>query len=89
MEASQTPKLLVHLEQEHIEFFVAYSGELEQDDRFEVIRLPAEPAALYCRPEHPLLQQNTPRHRRRYRASHGPPLCSTNLSPRVYARCSA
>lgn len=60
IEASQTPNLLVHLEQEHIEFFIAYPGELEQDDRFEVIRLPAQPAALYCRPEHPLLQQNTP-----------------------------
>lgn len=60
IEASQTPNLQVHLEQEHIEFFVAYPGELQLDERFELTWLPAEPTSLYCRPEHPLLQQGTP-----------------------------
>lgn len=59
IEASQTPNLQLHLEQEHIEFFVAYPGELQLDERFELTRLPAEPTSLYCRPEHPLLQQGT------------------------------
>ena len=60
IEASQTPNLQTHLEQERIEFFVAYPGELQEDDRFELTWLPAEPVSMYCRPEHPLLQQNTP-----------------------------
>lgn len=60
IEASQTPNLQLHLEQEHIEFFVAYPGELQRDERFALIWLPAEPTSLYCRPEHPLLQQSTP-----------------------------
>ncbi|BBH45679.1 transcriptional regulator [Pseudomonas sp. KU43P] len=60
IEVSQTLNLQLHLEQEHIEFFVANPGELEQDDRFTVTQLPAEPASIFCRPGHPLLQQNTP-----------------------------
>lgn len=59
VEASQTPNLQLHLEQEHIEFFVAYPGELDQDDRFQLTWLSSEPASVYCRPEHPLLQQGT------------------------------
>ncbi|HCI1915374.1 TPA: LysR family transcriptional regulator [Pseudomonas aeruginosa] len=60
IEASQTPNLQLHLEQENIEFFVAYPGELNLDDRFNLTWLPAAPASLYCRPEHPLLQQVAP-----------------------------
>lgn len=60
IEASQTPNLMHHLEQENIEFFVAFPGELSQDERVELTWLPAEPASLYCRPEHPLLQQAGP-----------------------------
>lgn len=60
IEASQTPNLQTHLEQERIEFFIAYPGELRGDDRFELTWLPSEPGSMYCRPEHPLLQQNTP-----------------------------
>lgn len=60
IEASQTPNLLLHLEQENIEFFVAYPGELELDDRFSLNWLPAEPTSIFCRPEHPLLLQSTP-----------------------------
>lgn len=60
IEASQTPNLQTHLEQEKIEFFVAYPGELQEDERFELTWLPAEPVSMYCRPEHPLLQQKIP-----------------------------
>ncbi|MFG0723364.1 LysR family transcriptional regulator [Pseudomonas sp. GLN_6] len=60
IEASQTPNLMHHLEQENIEFFVAFPGELAQDERLEVTWLPTEPGSMYCRPEHPLLQQGTP-----------------------------
>jgi len=49
----------------------------------------ARPAALYRRPEHPLLQQTPPVHRRRCRAMPGPSWCSTSLSPRACARCSS
>ena len=60
IEASQTPNLQIHLEQEKIEFFIAFPGKLEEDERFELTWLPSEPCSMYCRPEHPLLQQNTP-----------------------------
>ena len=60
IEVSQTPNLQTHLEQEKIEFFVAYPGELQEDERFELTWLPSEPVSMYCRPEHPLLQQSTP-----------------------------
>lgn len=60
IEASQTPNLQTHLEQEKIEFFIAYPGDLKEDERFELTWLPSEPCSMYCRPEHPLLQQKTP-----------------------------
>lgn len=60
IEVSQTPNLQTHLEQEKIEFFVAYPSDLQQDERFELTCLPSEPVSMYCRPEHPLLQQNSP-----------------------------
>ncbi|WP_300653936.1 LysR family transcriptional regulator [Pseudomonas sp.] len=60
IEASQTPNLRQHLEQERIEFFVAYPGALELDERFLLTWLPAEPASIYCRAGHPLLQQDSP-----------------------------
>lgn len=60
IEASQTPNLQSHLEKESIEFFVAYPGNLKEDDRFELTWLPAEPVSMYCRPEHPLLKQSIP-----------------------------
>ena len=60
IEVSQKPNLQMHLEQERIEFFVSNPGELQEDERFEVIWLPSEPASIYCAPQHPLLKQNTP-----------------------------
>lgn len=60
IEASQTPNLQTHLEQERIEFFIAYPGDLKEDERFELTWLPSEPCSMYCRPEYPLLQQRTP-----------------------------
>lgn len=60
VEASQTPNLQTHLEQEKIEFFIAFPGELQEDERFEITWLPSEPVSIYCRPDHPLLLQNTP-----------------------------
>lgn len=57
IEVSQTPNLRQHLEQESIEFFIASPGTLGQDERFSLTWLPAEPASIYCRSGHPLLQQ--------------------------------
>ncbi|MCY1507987.1 HTH-type transcriptional regulator HdfR [compost metagenome] len=61
VEIDQWPHLLQHLEQERIEFFVGYTVEPLQDPRFTVTPLPAQPASLFCRREHPLLRQATVR----------------------------
>lgn len=56
VEVSQWGILLQHLENEQIEFFVAYPGQLVQDPRFCVTVLAPRPASLYCRAGHPLLK---------------------------------
>lgn len=56
VEVSQWEILLEHLENEQIEFFVAYPGQLAQDPRFSVTALAPRPASLYCRAGHPLLK---------------------------------
>lgn len=55
VEVSQWEILLQHLENEQIEFFIAYAGNLAQDARFEVTGLAPRPASVYCRAGHPLL----------------------------------
>lgn len=55
VEVSQWEILLEHLEKEQIEFFIAYPGKLAQDARFVVQALAPQPASIYCRPGHPLL----------------------------------
>ncbi len=55
VEVSQWEILLQHLEDEHIEFFIAYAGNLAQDARFKVTVLAPQPASVYCRAGHPLL----------------------------------
>lgn len=57
VEVSQWEILLQHLENEQIEFFIAYAGNLDQDARFEVTALNPRPASIYCRAGHPLLAQ--------------------------------
>ncbi len=59
VEVSQWLMLLQHLEQQTIEFFVAYPGTLAYDPRFTVTALPPERASVYCRADHPLLTQAT------------------------------
>lgn len=56
VEVSQWEMLLRHLQEEHIEFFVAYPGELAEDPRYAVTSLAPRPASLYCRAGHPLLE---------------------------------
>ena len=56
VEVSQWEILLQHLENEQIEFFVDYPGQLAQDPRFHVTALAPRPASLYCRSDHPLLK---------------------------------
>lgn len=55
VEVSQWQILLQHLEQEGIEFFVAYPDQLARDPRFAVTALPPQPASIYCRAGHPLV----------------------------------
>jgi DNA-binding transcriptional LysR family regulator len=57
VEVSQWKILLQHLEDERIEFFVAYTGLLGADPRYTVTELPPQAASLYCRAGHPLLSQ--------------------------------
>lgn len=54
LEVGHWQMLLQHLEQERIEFFVGYPGDLAQDARFEVTPLPPQPASIFCRADHPL-----------------------------------
>lgn len=55
IEVSQWEVLLHHLENDQIEFFIAYPGHLAQDARFKVTPLAPRPASIFCRAEHPLL----------------------------------
>jgi len=52
----QWARLQQHLEEESIEFFVAYPAALATDARFHVTNLPAQPASVFCRPDHPILR---------------------------------
>lgn len=56
VEVSQWEILVQHLDDEHIEFFVAYPGQLAADPRYAVTNLAPRPASLYCRTGHPLLE---------------------------------
>jgi len=62
VEVNHWHHLIQHLEQEQIEFFVAYTcdpGRLS-DPRFAITPLPAEPTSIFCRGDHPLAQQQAP-----------------------------
>ncbi len=61
VEVSKWEILLEHLENEQIEFFVAYAAHLEQDPRFKVTALPPQPASIFCRAGHPLLSNSEQR----------------------------
>lgn len=54
IEVSQWEILLDHLQNDQIEFFIAYPGQLAQDSRFKVIPLAPRPASIFCRAGHPL-----------------------------------
>lgn len=58
VEVSQWEILLQHLENERIEFFVAYPGHLAADTQYSVTALAPRPASLYCRAGHPLLEHS-------------------------------
>jgi DNA-binding transcriptional LysR family regulator len=68
----QHPKLRLHievgdwkalqeqLEEEKIEFFVAYPADLADNPKFKVTPLPGRPASTFCRAGHPLLKRSAP-----------------------------
>ncbi|MBM7060116.1 LysR family transcriptional regulator [Pseudomonas sp. UL073] len=60
VEVNHWHHLLPLLEQERIEFIVAYTQEPLSDARLAVTALPPQPASIFCRREHPLAQQTTP-----------------------------
>lgn len=60
VEVNHWHHLLPLLEQEAIEFIVAYTHEPLTDARFTVTRLPAQPASIFCRRDHPLALQTAP-----------------------------
>ncbi len=55
VEINHWKNLYPQLIHEHIEFFVSSADELIDDPRLLITPLPAQPAAIFCRPEHPLL----------------------------------
>lgn len=57
VEVSQWQLLRQHLEQERIEFFVAYPGPLAADPTFKVTPLAGQVASVFCRAGHPLAGQ--------------------------------
>ncbi|MEG0966309.1 MAG: LysR family transcriptional regulator [Pseudomonas sp.] len=59
VEVNHWNQLVQRLEQDQIEFFVAYTCDptLKSDPRFDITPLPARPASVFCRGEHPLFQQ--------------------------------
>lgn len=62
VEVNHWHHLIHQLEQEQIEFFVAYTcdpGRLS-DPRFVITPLPAKPTSIFCRGDHPLMQQQAP-----------------------------
>ncbi|WP_423369760.1 LysR family transcriptional regulator [Burkholderia sp. LMG 32019] len=52
--------LLQQLEEERIEFFVAFPGQLASDPKFSVRPLCAQSASIFCRPQHPLVLSKEP-----------------------------
>ena len=66
IEVSRWQTLLQHLDDERIEFFVAYPGNLESDPRYGVITLPTHGGSVYCRSGHPLLDDPNRQHVRHY-----------------------
>ena len=62
IEISHWEKLRQFLEEEKIEFFVAYPGTLMVDPRFKVTLLRPQASSIYCRAGHPLLLQTLPPH---------------------------
>lgn len=62
VEVNHWNQLVHRLEQDEIEFFVAFTCDpaRKSDSRFEITPLPAAPASVFCRADHPLLQQQTP-----------------------------
>lgn len=60
VEVSHWRLLLQHLEQERIEFFVSYPGQLRHDPDFVVTLIPSVPSSVFCRAQHPLLTRSEP-----------------------------
>lgn len=62
VEVNHWHHLTHQLEQEQIEFFVAYTCDpvRKSDPRFVVTPLPAQPTSIFCRGDHPLIQQQAP-----------------------------
>lgn len=62
IEVNHWHHLIRHLEQEQIEFFVAYTCDpgRKTDPRFSIIPLPAQPTSIFCRRDHPLVEQQAP-----------------------------
>lgn len=49
-------ELVAQLDAEETEFFVAFPGGLGERDEYRLTMLSAQPASLFCRTDHPLLQ---------------------------------
>ncbi|MND78428.1 Hydrogen peroxide-inducible protein activator [compost metagenome] len=62
VEVNHWHHLIHHLEQDQIEFFVAYTCDpaRKSDPRFVVTPLPAQPTSIFCRGDHPLIRQQAP-----------------------------
>ncbi|RWU25519.1 LysR family transcriptional regulator [Pseudomonas alkylphenolica] len=62
VEVNHWNQLVQRLEQDQIEFFVAFTCDpaRKSDPRFEITPLPAAPASVFCRAGHPLLAQQAP-----------------------------
>lgn len=59
VEVNHWNQLLQRLEQDQIEFFVAFTCDpsLRSDARFDITPLPGAPASVFCRGDHPLIRQ--------------------------------
>ena len=59
VEVNHWNQLVQRLEQDEIEFFVAFTCDpaRKSDPRFQITPLPAAPASVFCRADHPLIQQ--------------------------------
>ncbi len=61
VEVNHWNQLVQRLEQDQIEFFVAYTCDpaRQSDPRFDITPLPAVPASVFCRGDHPLIQHRS------------------------------